>query len=192
MIRKAFYSGMSLLAAGLIFGGLCMGADFKSAELQRKAEEIAALRIKISDKVDRAENMRREMADLMEGYAAEIRHEKNRWRFSSYRNAVGNPRIAYDLQLLQQLQAYISELDKRIAYFRQAGQVLEFYFRQINDDLLMIRTLDDFAVDQLISKINDALDEYVPATIRKTVQIDRLQLKDTELIWQEVVMAEKG
>jgi hypothetical protein len=192
MIKKGFYNGMSMLAAWLIFSGLCMGADFKSAELQRKAEEIAALRIKLSEKVDRAENMRQEMADLMEGYAAEIRREKNRWRFSSYRNAVGNLRIAYDLELLQQLQAYISELDKRIAYFRQAGQVLEYYFRQINDDLLMIRTLDDFTVDQLISKINNALDEYVPATIRKTVQIDHLRLKDTELIWQEVVMADKG
>ena len=192
MLKQGLYTGVSVLIAWLFFGGLCMGADFKSAELQRKAEEIASLRITLSDKVGQAEAMRQELAALMDGYAAEIRHEKNRWRYASYRNAVGNPRIAYDLQLLQQLQAYVSELDRRIAYFRQAGQVLEHYFRQINDDLMMIRTLDDFTVDQLISKINDALDEYVPATIKKTVHVDRLQLKDPEIIWQEIVTAGKS
>ena len=192
MIKKGLTTGVSVLVALLIFVGTGIGADFKAAELQRKAEEIASLRVTIAEKVSRAQDMRQQLGDLRNGYEAEIRHEKNRWQLNSYRNAVGNPRIAYDLQLLQQLQAYISELDKRILYFKQAGQVLEHYFRQINDDLMMIRTLDDFTVDQLISNINDALDEYVPATIKKTVQVDHLQLKDTEIIWQEIVAAEKS
>ena len=181
-------SGMFILVAWLLVSGTGTGADFKSAELQRKAEEIAALRITVSDKIERAIQMRRQLTQQMDAYAIEIRHEKSRWRYASYRNAVGNPRIAYDLKLVQQLQAYITLLDGRIAYFTHAEEVLAFYFRQINDDLLMIRTLDDFTVDQLISRINDALDEYVPATIKKTVQIDQLQLKDTEIIWQEVIL----
>ena len=192
MMKKCFCIGMIMLVSWMFIAGSGMGADFKAAELQRKAEEIASLRVTIAEKVSRADDMRRQLSDQMNAYVKEIRHEKNRWQLNSYRNAVGNPRIAYDLQLLQQLQAYIAELDKRILYFKQAGQVLEHYFRQINDDLMMIRTLDDFTVDQLISKINDSLDEYVPATIKKTVQVDRLLLKDTEIIWQEIVAAEKG
>lgn len=187
MGQKMIGTGLLVLIAWFLTGGVGSGADFKSAELQRKAEEISALRVTVSEKVDNAVQMRRQLAQQMEEYAAEIRREKSRWQYASFRNAIGNPRIAYDLQLVQQLQSYISVLDARIAYFRQAGQVLEYYFRQINDDLLMIRTLDDFAVDRLIAKINDALDEYVPATIRKTVQVDKLQFKDTEIIWQETV-----
>ena len=192
MMKKGLHIGMSVLITWLFLSGSGTGADFKAAELQRKAEEIASLRVKIAEKVIRAEDMRRQLADLMNGYADEIRHEKNRWQLTSYRNAVGNPRIAYDLQLLQQLQAYISALDKRIVYFKQAGQVLEHYFRQINDDLMMIRILDDFTVDQLIAQINDALDEYVPATIQKTVQVDKLLMKDAEMIWQEIKAAQKN
>ena len=192
MMKKVLFIGLSMLVAWILLVSSGMAAEFKAAELQRKAEEIASLRVTIAEKVNRAKDMRRQMTELMNEYVKEIRHEKNRWQLSSYRNAVGNPRIAYDLQLLQQLQAYISELDKRILYFKQAGQVLEHYFRQINDDLMMIRTLDDFRVDQLISRINNALDEYIPATIKKTVHVDRLQLKDTEIIWQEIVATGKG
>jgi len=191
MEAKTIRNGLLILTAWLLCGAIGLCADFKTAELQRKAEEIASLQITVSEKVDQAVGMRRQLDELMRQYAEEIRYEKSRWRYSTFRNAVGNPRIAYDLELVQQLQAYMAMLDQRIAYFRQAGQVLEFYFRQINDDLLMIRTLDDFAVDQVIAKINDALDEYVPATIRKTVQIDKLQFEDTEIIWQEIMRPQK-
>jgi hypothetical protein len=191
MEAKTIRNGLLILTAWLLGGAIGLSADFKTAELQRKAEEIASLQITVSDKVDQAVGMRRQLDELMRQYAEEIRYEKSRWRYSTFRNAVGNPRIAYDLELVQQLQAYIAILDQRIGYFRQAGQVLEFYFRQINDDLLMIRTLDDFAVDQVIAKINDALDEYVPATIRKTVQIDKLQFEETEIIWQEIMRPQK-
>jgi len=186
MMKKGLMSVVLFGLTWLFFSGPCTGADFKSAELQRKAEEIASLRIKLAEKIERAEDMRGKLAELMDGYVAEIRHERNRWQVASYRHAIGNPRIAYDLQLLQQLEAYITELDNRIVYFRRAGEVLEHYFRQINDDLMMIRTLDDFAVDQLISKINDALDEYVPAAIKKTVLVSDLPLTDPEILWQEV------
>jgi hypothetical protein len=190
MGHKKFQTGLIILFVWLLAGSIALSADFKSAELQRKAEEIASLRITVSEKVERAMQMRQQLSLQMEDYALEIRREKNRWRYASFRNAVGNPRIAYDLQLVQQLEAYIALLDDRIAYFRRAGQVLEHHFRQINDDLLMIRTLDHFTVDQLISKINDALDEYVAATIKKTVQVEKLQLKDTEIIWQEMITAQ--
>lgn len=187
---KMVKTEVMILFAWLLVGSIALGADFKSAELQRKAEEIASLRIAVSEKVEQAEQMREQLVRLIEAYALEIRREKSRWRYASFRNAVGNPRIAYDLQLVQQLEAYIALLDGRIAYFRQAGQVLEYYFRQINDDLLMIRTLDDFTVDLLISNINDALDEYVAATIKKTIRVEKLQFKDTEIIWQEMVTAQ--
>jgi hypothetical protein len=130
--------------------------------------------------------MRQALADQMAALAEEIRYEKDRWRIESFRDSVGFPRIAYDLQLLQQLQAYVGRLDERIAYFREAGEVLDFYFQQINDDLMMIRTLDDFTVDQLIDRINGALDEYVPASQKKIVALENLKLKDPEIIWQEI------
>ena len=94
MMKKCFCIGMIMLVSLMFIAGSGMGADFKAAELQRKAEEIASLRVSIAEKVSHAEDMRRQLADQMNAYVKEIRHEKNRWQLNSYRNAVGNPRIA--------------------------------------------------------------------------------------------------
>ena len=186
-LRHALWLTVLLVAPGAAGGA----ADFKTAELQRKAEEIASLRIAVSDKVDRAVGMRRQLSGLMQEYVSEINSERNRRRYKSYREAVGNPRVGYDLQLVQQLEAYTAMLDERISYFRKAAEVLEFYFRQVNDDLMMIRTLDDFAVDQLIARINGALDEYVPAVKQKTVRMGQLQFSGSEIIWQRIAAADR-
>lgn len=191
-MKRLVRIGIGILLSVLPAWHSGLADSFEAAELQHKAEEITVLRGVVADKIERGVTMRRALADRMKELTDEIRIQKDRWRIESYRSAVGNPRIAFDLQLVQQLQAYIGRLDERIAYFREAGDVLDFHFRQINDDLMMIRTLDDFAVDQLIGRINHALDEYVPATQKKLVGLDNLRLRDGEVIWEEIARAACG
>lgn len=176
-----------LMGVGLPAGGGATRADLKSAELQRLSQEISRLRFEIQQKLDGAERVRGSLEELRAQYAEEIRAEKARWRYATYRSAVANPRIANDLRLIQQLAAYLDRLAARIDFFRHAQATLEFYQQRISDDLMMIRTLDDFAVDRLVEELNSVLDAYVPAAARKIVRLDDLQLADMELLWQQVV-----
>ena len=51
----------------------------------------------------------------------------------------------------------------------------------------MIKTLNDLEVDKLIAQINSALDEYVPENKKPLFDADSVTLKDTELIWQDII-----
>jgi hypothetical protein len=64
--------------------------------------------------------------------------------------------------------------------------MLGFYFQQVQDDLLMIKTLNDLEVDKLIAQINSALDEYTPETSNPLFDANGVPLKDTEQIWNEL------
>ena len=59
--------------------------------------------------------------------------------------------------------------------------------QQAQDDLLMIKTLNDLEVDKLIAQINSALDEYTPETTKPLFDVDGVSLKDTEQIWNDIV-----
>ena len=61
--------------------------------------------------------------------------------------------------------------------------------QQAQDDLLMIKTLNDLEVDKLIAQINSALDEYTPETTKPLFDVDGVSLKDTEQIWNEIFIS---
>jgi hypothetical protein len=64
---------------------------------------------------------------------------------------------------------------------------LNFFFQQAQDDLLMIKTLDDLETDKLIAQINEVLDEYIPETSKPMFDVNDVPLKDTQQIWQEII-----
>jgi hypothetical protein len=66
---------------------------------------------------------------------------------------------------------------------------LSYYFRQAQDDLLMIKTLNDLEVNKLISQINSSLDEYTSETTKPLFDVDGVLLKDTEQIWNEIFLS---
>ena len=65
--------------------------------------------------------------------------------------------------------------------------MLDFFFQQAQDDLLMIKTLNDLEIDKLIAQINEVLDEYIPQTSKPMFDVNDVPLKDTEQIWNELI-----
>ena len=104
-----------------------------------------------------------------------------------YSTAVKIPRIKYNIKLIQQLLAYIDRLDQREHYFRTGYETLEYLHQQVNDDLKLIRTLNDLEVDELIEKINAVLDEYLAETKRPLFSIDNIHRRPAEEIWLGIV-----
>ena len=176
-----FTIGMLLLIKGPI-----MADNTKTAALNRKISEISLARKDIAQKISHATDIRNQLQQQMEELIGEIISEKKLHQLQTFQDAVKNLRIDFDLKLVQQLRGYIQSINTRIAYFENADDTLDYYSRQIQDDLQIIKTLNDFEVDHLIGLINAALDEYIPETNKYMINIQVVQWIDSEKLWCEI------
>jgi hypothetical protein len=179
----------SYAVIGLIIfflGGTVSATGDKTTELHRKMAEISSLQHSLSEKITLAMTKKEQLEQKTEALLKEIRDEKEQMQIESYQKAVLVPRIDYNLKLIQLLLGYTTSLKEKIIYFQNGHDTLDFYFQQAQDDLLMIKTLNDLEVDKLIAQINSAIDEYTPETTKPLFNVDGVPLKDTEQIWNDI------
>jgi hypothetical protein len=170
-----------------IIGGNASASGYKTTELNRKMSEISSLQNGLSAKLALAIDKKKQLNLKAEALKDEIRQEKDQFEINSYQKAILTPRIDYNLKLIQLLLGYVARLEDKILYLQNGNETLRYYFQQAQDDLLMIKTLNDLEVDKLIAQINSALDEYTPETSKPLFDADSVTLKDTEKIWIDIV-----
>ena len=176
---------LALMVLLLSTGPILAGSQ-KTVELNHQVSEISMVRKDISQKISQATDMRDQLQEQMQELIKEIIKEKNRYQLDSFQAAINNLRISYDLKLVQQLRGYIKKLDQRITYFQTADETLAYYYQQVQDDMHIIRTLNDFEVDNLISQINGSLDEYIPETKKHMINVQVVQWIESEKLWDEI------
>ena len=159
----------------------------KSTDLKLKMTEINSLQQSLTGKIAFAMEKKGQLEQKNQELKSEVRDQKEQYEIETYQNAIMNSRIDYNLRLIQLLLGYIARLDNKIVYFKTGHATLNFFYQQAEDDLLMIKTLNDLEIDKLIAQINDALDEYIPQTSKPMFDVNDVPLKDTELIWNEIV-----
>lgn len=162
----------------------------KSTELKLKMTEINTLQHDLSGKIALAQEKRDQMAQKTRELEAEVRDQKEQFDIKTYQKALLNSRIDYNLKLIQLLFGYINRLDDKIVYFNTGSETLNYFYQQAQDDLLMIKTLNDLEINKLIAQINEILDEYIPQTSKPLFDVSDVPLKDTKQIWQEIVKNE--
>ena len=175
------------LTVWLLSHGQVQAGNYKTTELNHQISEISLVRKDITQKISQGTDMRDQLYEQMQELVREIIKEKNRHQLESYQDASKNLRISYDLKLVHQLRVYIASLDQKIAYFQNADETLGYYHQQVQDDMKIIRALNDFEVDKLISQINAALDEYIPETKKQMINVQIVQWIDSEQLWSEIV-----
>ena len=181
---KCSYAVIALIF--FLLGGTVSATGYKTTELNRKMAEISSLQHSLTEKITLAMDKKKQLEQKTEVLIKEIRQEKEQLQIESYQKAILTPRIDYNLKLIQLLLGYVSGLEEKIVYFQNGHVTLGFYFQQAQDDLLMIKTLNDLEVDKLIAQINSALDEYTPETTRPLFDADGVPLKDTQQIWNDI------
>ena len=159
----------------------------KSMELKRKINEISSLQRIVENQVDVAVKTREQLQKQIDELANEINRELVSREINSYAQAAKVPRIKFNIKLIQQLLAYIDRLDQREQYYRIGNETLEHLNQQVNDDLALIRTLNDMEVDELIDRINAVLDEYIPETQKPLISVDNIHRRPAEEIWLGIV-----
>ena len=184
-MKKSFAYGVVVC---LIWLNWTMDAyGIKTTELSRKMSEISTLQQKLTGKIALAVDKRNYMEQKVLELQNEIKSRARQFKNQSYQLAILNPRIDHNLKLIQLVLGYISRLNERIEYFQNGQETLTFFFQQAEDDLMMIKTLNDLETDKLIRQINEVLDEYIPESDKPMFDVNDVPLKDTEKIWNETI-----
>jgi hypothetical protein len=185
-MRKHLLFSAAIILISVLGVGAGQTAGNKSTELKLKMTEISALQQNLSGKIALAMEKKDQLEQKTDELKQEIKDQNEQFEIETYQKAILNPRIDYNLRLIQLLLGYISRLDDKIVYFKTGNDTLNFFYQQAQDDLLMIKTLNDLEIDKLIAKINEVLDEYIPETSKPMFDVNDVPLVDTEKIWNEI------
>jgi len=185
----------SSLAALMIYLLLCRpnyASEQKTTELNRKMAEISSLQQGLSKKIALVMQKQEQLRQKVDELEKEIKLEKAQLQTESYLKAIRNPRIEFNLKLIQLLFGYITGLTDKISHFQNGYETLDFFQQQAQDDLLMIKTLNDMEIDELIAQINSVLDEFIPELDKPVFDTNDIPSKDTEKIWNEIIQPQKA
>jgi hypothetical protein len=187
MVKRIFGHCILALLVSSILSSPAAADNRKTAALEQKIIEISALRAKIIDKIDQGIEMRIFLQQRLNELGDEIQAERNRFGINDHQAPLENLRINYNLNLIQHLQAYIDQLDRRITYFQTGNGRLKFYLHQINDDIAIINTLKDMEIESLIDRIDTVLNEFIPETQKQIFNAFDIRLMPTDRVWNEII-----
>jgi hypothetical protein len=185
---------LAALMISLLLCGRNYASEHKTTELNRKMAEISSVQQSLSQKISRAMQKKEQLKQKVVELETEIKQEKEHLQIESYLKAIRVPRIELNLKLIRLLFGYTTGLNEKIRYFQYGYQTLDFLRQQTQDDLLMIKTLNDMEIDKLIAQINSVLDEFIPELSKPIFDTNDIPSKDTETIWNEIIQpqTEKG
>ena len=186
-MRKHLICSCAILLISILGFESVYATGNKSAKLKLKMNEISSLQHSLKEKIALAVEKKGQLELKARELEKEIRDQKDQFNIKTYQKAVLNPRIDYNLKLIQLLLGYITRLKDKIVYFKNGHGMLNFFYQQAQDDLLMIKTLNDLETDKLIAQINEILDEYTLAASKPMFDDADVPLKDTKLIWKKII-----
>jgi len=192
MKKQMIYCSLTALMVYLLFCGPICASEQKTTELNRKMAEISSLQEGLSKKIELVLQKQEQLKQKVDELAKEIKLEKAQLQTESYLKAIRNPRIEFNLKLIQLLFGYITGLTDKISHFQNGYETLDFFEQQAQDDLLMIKTLNDMEIDELIAQINSVLDEFIPELDKPVFDTNDIPSKDTEKIWNEIIQPQKA
>ena len=192
MKNHLIWCSLAALMIQLMVCGPNYASEHKITELNRKIAEISSLQQSLSQKISLVMQKQEQLEQKADELEKEIHLEKEQLQIESYLKAIRNPRIEFNLKLIQLLLGYITGLTNKIGYFQNGYQTLDFFRQQAQDDLLMIKTLNDMEIDNLIAQINSVLDEFIPELNRPVFDTNEIPLKDTEKIWNQLIQLQNA
>ena len=192
MKKQLICSSLAALMIYLLLCGPNYASEQKTTELNRKMTEISSLQQGLSKKIALLMQKQEQLRQKVDELEKEIKLEKAQLQTESYLKAIRNPRIEFNLKLIQLLFGYITGLTDKISHFQNGYETLDFFQQQARDDLLMIQTLNNMEIDELIAQINSVLDEFIPELDKPVFDTNEIPSKDTEKIWNEIIQPQKA
>jgi hypothetical protein len=159
-------------------------ANAKGEQLRRTMADISLLNGQMAQRKADAAEIRDALSVKLKEIKIEATRELQYKRIKTEADAMGNPRVWYDLLLMAEIQAYIDRYTQKIGHYRLACDRLSYLYQQADDDLKIVSTLSDMKVDALISQAEKILDDYLPDAQTIVIQPGDLSFEPPEKIWK--------
>jgi hypothetical protein len=167
--------------------GECTDGDVGADELRQKIDALKNLQEKVTDCIDTALAVRAELTAQGREFAGEIKDVHQHHRYGSYAEAVRNPRVHYNLKLIQMVSGYTGALDEKIVFFEDSLEQIRFLYRQADDELKMLQTLGSLDNPSLSERIERLLVDY-RAELKKDLLVpSRISFRPCDAIWREII-----
>lgn len=186
LFQKVLILGLFLWLCSGNSAGASFGSH-KADDLRRKMSEISDMQEMMASKIAHAVALRADLIAKKRQLVDEIRDEHERQSIKDYHAAVKVPRVRLNLKLVQRSSVYIAKLTDRIAFFKSGTAKLGYVYRQAEDDLKMIRTLDDMIVYELMSHINKLLTECRLEIEKKLISVREITPESDVRIYNDIL-----
>ncbi len=167
--------------------GNVLAGNSKSLGLRNKLRHIQYLREGLSNRHREASELTENLKARMAKFKSEIGSERKRSGVKTFEAALRNPRIDYNIKLIQQILAYISRLDDKISYLKTGKDELEFLSAQADDSLRIFGTLNDMEIDELLDQLNQTSRKYQPEAKKLIIIMENCTRIPAENIWNGFV-----
>lgn len=171
----------------ICFSAIDASASSKSEELQRKIADLGLLSQQLKDRRQQAEAVLASLLSQRNDLVSEVRILQKSLNFKSYDQAAKYDRARYNIDLLRTINAYSDNIEKKIKVYKTGREKLTYLQQLAQDDIKMIRTLNDFEIDALTTQISLVINKYLGEA--HVIQIDpkNIELAAPESIWQGIV-----
>jgi hypothetical protein len=186
--QKNFIWGLSFILLLLLPGNI-LADNFKLSDLTNKMAEISSLRDKIIQRQAQASKLIKQLSQTMVELKEEIKGEKRKLRITSCQEAIRNPRVDYNIKLIQKIFVYISRLNDKVQYLDIAREELVFFYQQAEDDLKILETLSDMKIEKLMDQINQTTHKYQSEAKGLSIDVSGIILPPPEEIWNSIIMS---
>ncbi len=159
----------------------------KPDELQRKIADIALLKQQLADRKAHAAAIQATLLKQQDDLVAEVRLLQKSFGFKSYQQAKKFDRARHNIGLLQTIIAYNRLFAEKIKIYQTGHDKLNYLQQLAEDDIKMIRTMNDFEIDALTTQISLVINRYLREA--HVIQIDQkhMELVPPEKVWDGIV-----
>lgn len=171
----------------ICFFTMNVSANSKSEELQRKIADLGLLSQQLEDRRQQAEAVLASLLSQRNDIVSEVRLLQKSLNFKSYDQVAKYDRARYNISLLRTINAYTNKIANKIKVYKTGKEKLTYLQQLAEDDIKMIRTLNDFKIDALATQISLVINRYLSEA--HIIQIDpkNIELASPEQIWEDIV-----
>jgi hypothetical protein len=167
--------------------GACIAGDVGSDEFKHKIDALKNLQEEVTDCIGTALAVRADLTARGREFAGEIEDVHQRHRYGSCAEAIRNPRVQYNLKLIQMVSGYTGALDEKIVFFKDSLEQIRFLYRQAEDEFKMMQTLGALENGSLLDRIDRLLIEYRAELKKDLIESARISFRPCDAIWREIV-----
>ena len=130
----------------------------KTELLKEKLSAMETLRGQMGIKLFQASAIRSNLKSRIDPLELELKSLSEHYQFTAFDQAGAHPGIAFGLKTLAHFDGYYQAILGVIRSLREADHTLQYLHQQVRDDLEVIATLSDLAIEAQIDRIDAALD----------------------------------